>query len=187
MSPTYFASLSPISGPSVDQLPSVPEIKVDSSSPGSTLSSISGRTRSLYNMARKGIEGKFSTSHAPSKRASSNQLSPLSRYLTKFVFQGHTVQFVNVPLSCDSMDISESSSSHKFGTWLKDENGNFSITRKLFGKAPWRRKESESSWSSVASSVRQVLQGPTPPVTPMAIDSSQSMLPFQSILTQGSS
>ncbi|KAH7150128.1 hypothetical protein B0J13DRAFT_284190 [Dactylonectria estremocensis] len=52
--------------------------------------------------------------------------------------------------------------------WLKDESGTFKLKRKLFGKAPWHRKESGESFSSVASSVREVLRSETPPSTPMS-------------------
>ncbi|KAH7160952.1 hypothetical protein EDB81DRAFT_853474 [Dactylonectria macrodidyma] len=59
------------------------------------------------------------------------------------------------------------------GAWFKDESGTSKLKRKLFGKAPWHRKESGDSFSSVASSVREVLRGSTPPSTP----SSESPLP----------
>ncbi|TQN74784.1 hypothetical protein CSHISOI_00641 [Colletotrichum shisoi] len=35
-----------------------------------------------------------------------------------------------------------------------------------FGKAPWHRKDSEQTISSVTSSIREVLAGKTPPATP---------------------
>lgn len=56
----------------------------------------------------------------------------------------------------------------KAGPWFKDESGTSKIKRKLFGKAPWHRKESGDSFSTVASSVREVLRGETPPSTPMS-------------------
>ncbi len=55
----------------------------------------------------------------------------------------------------------------KTGTWLREELGSSKITRKLFGKAPWHRKVSIETVSSVSSSVREVLQGDTPPGTPI--------------------
>lgn len=54
----------------------------------------------------------------------------------------------------------------KTGTWFKDELHTSKIGRKLFGKAPWHRKESGESFSSVSSSIRAVLKGKTPPATP---------------------
>jgi hypothetical protein len=52
------------------------------------------------------------------------------------------------------------------GTWFKDEHHTLKIGRKLFGKAPWHRKESNDSINSVSSSVRAVLKGQTPPASP---------------------
>ncbi|KAM0253291.1 hypothetical protein ACHAQJ_007345 [Trichoderma viride] len=54
----------------------------------------------------------------------------------------------------------------KTGTWFKDELQTSKIGRKLFGKAPWHRKESGDSFISVSSSIRAVLKGKTPPATP---------------------
>jgi hypothetical protein len=56
----------------------------------------------------------------------------------------------------------------KTGTWYKDDQGAVRIKRKLFGKSPWYRKVSGDTCSSVNSSVRNVLRGNTPPVTPMS-------------------
>lgn len=52
------------------------------------------------------------------------------------------------------------------GTWFKDELHTSKIGRKLFGRAPWHRKESGDSITSVSSSIRAVLKGRTPPATP---------------------
>jgi hypothetical protein len=57
---------------------------------------------------------------------------------------------------------------NKPGICSKDDTGGFKITRKLFGKAPWHRKESVDSFSSVSSSIREILSGHTPPVTPIS-------------------
>lgn len=51
-------------------------------------------------------------------------------------------------------------------TLLKDESGPIKFSRKIFGKAPWHRKDSGDSMSSVASSVRDLLKSGTPPGTP---------------------
>jgi hypothetical protein len=51
----------------------------------------------------------------------------------------------------------------KTGAWLKDDAGKSGLRRKLFGRAPWVRKESGDSFSSVTSSVREILKGETPP------------------------
>ncbi|KAF4450895.1 hypothetical protein F53441_6034 [Fusarium austroafricanum] len=51
----------------------------------------------------------------------------------------------------------------KTGSWLKDDVGKPKLRQKLFGKAPWVRKESGDSFSSVTSSVREILKGETPP------------------------
>lgn len=51
-------------------------------------------------------------------------------------------------------------------SWLKDESGNTSFVKKWFGKAPWHRRESFESASSVTSSIREMLAGKTPPGTP---------------------
>ncbi|CAH0048593.1 unnamed protein product, partial [Clonostachys solani] len=57
----------------------------------------------------------------------------------------------------------------KSTTWFKDEHGNSKFSKKsFFGKAPWHRKESGDSCSSVASSVREILRGSTPPGTPVS-------------------
>lgn len=57
----------------------------------------------------------------------------------------------------------------KRGTWFKDDAGSSKISRKLFGRAPWHRKGSDGSFSSVGSSVREVLRGGTPPATPISM------------------
>lgn len=54
----------------------------------------------------------------------------------------------------------------KTGTWFKDEFHTSKIGRKLFGRAPWHRKESGDSFTSVSSSIRAVLKGKTPPASP---------------------
>ncbi len=48
----------------------------------------------------------------------------------------------------------------------KDEHGRIKFRRKVFGKAPWHRKESGDSVSTVTSSVGEILRGGTPPATP---------------------
>ncbi|KJZ77949.1 hypothetical protein HIM_02586 [Hirsutella minnesotensis 3608] len=48
----------------------------------------------------------------------------------------------------------------------KDEHAKLRVTRKLLSKAPWRRKGSAGTFSSVGSSIREVLRGQTPPATP---------------------
>ncbi|KAH7319904.1 hypothetical protein B0I35DRAFT_223120 [Stachybotrys elegans] len=53
----------------------------------------------------------------------------------------------------------------KTGSW-KDERGNSKRGRKLFGRAPWHRKESHDTLSSVSSSVRDIIRAGTPPATP---------------------
>ena len=60
-------------------------------------------------------------------------------------------------------------------TWLRDERGKFKITRKVFGKAPWHRKESGDSVSSVSGSIREVLQGGTSLATPSSVKTIQSV------------
>lgn len=55
----------------------------------------------------------------------------------------------------------------KTGTWFKDELQTSKIGRKLFSRAPWHRKESAGSFTSVSSSIRAVLKGKTPPATPV--------------------
>uniref|UniRef100_A0A0B7JPD7 Uncharacterized protein n=1 Tax=Bionectria ochroleuca TaxID=29856 RepID=A0A0B7JPD7_BIOOC len=57
----------------------------------------------------------------------------------------------------------------KSASWFKDEHGTSKFSKKIFfGKAPWHRKESGDSCSSVASSVREILRGSTPPGTPVS-------------------
>ncbi|RSL71891.1 hypothetical protein CEP54_000997 [Fusarium duplospermum] len=46
----------------------------------------------------------------------------------------------------------------KSGTWFKDDLGKVKLRRKLFSKAPWSRKESSDSYSSMASSMRETLK-----------------------------
>ncbi|KKO99290.1 hypothetical protein THAR02_08606 [Trichoderma harzianum] len=57
----------------------------------------------------------------------------------------------------------------KTGTWFKDEFHTSKIGRKLFGRAPWHRKESGDSITSVSSSIRAVLKGKTPPASPATL------------------
>ncbi|KAF5019641.1 hypothetical protein F66182_8345 [Fusarium sp. NRRL 66182] len=70
--------------------------------------------------------------------------------------------------NCSTMDgTGNYSSVHqvtKTGTWQKDDKSK--LRRRLFGRAPWVRKESGESYSSVASSVREILKGETPPPSP---------------------
>ncbi|KAF5708359.1 hypothetical protein FMUND_10630 [Fusarium mundagurra] len=51
----------------------------------------------------------------------------------------------------------------KTGSWSKDDVAKPKLRRRLFGRAPWARKESADSFSSVTSSVREILKGETPP------------------------
>ncbi|KAF5570323.1 hypothetical protein FPANT_13766 [Fusarium pseudoanthophilum] len=51
----------------------------------------------------------------------------------------------------------------KTGSWFKDDAAKPKLRRRLFGRAPWARKESADSFSSVTSSVREILKGETPP------------------------
>ncbi|KAF4335947.1 hypothetical protein FBEOM_10216 [Fusarium beomiforme] len=46
----------------------------------------------------------------------------------------------------------------KTGSWLKGDVGKTKLRRRLFGRAPWARKESTDSFSSVTSSVREILK-----------------------------
>ncbi|KAG4252636.1 hypothetical protein FPRO04_02419 [Fusarium proliferatum] len=48
-------------------------------------------------------------------------------------------------------------------SWFKDDAVKPKLRRRLFGRAPWARKESADSFSSVTSSVREILKGETPP------------------------
>ncbi|KAF4970780.1 hypothetical protein FSARC_2250 [Fusarium sarcochroum] len=56
----------------------------------------------------------------------------------------------------------------KTGNWQKDSVRKSKIRRKLFGRAPWVRKESGDSYTSVTSSVREILKGETPPSSPFS-------------------
>ena len=55
-----------------------------------------------------------------------------------------------------------------YGLSIADSGASSStrLSRKLFGKTPWARNESLDSSLTVTSSVRDVLRGKTPPVTP---------------------
>ncbi|KAJ2966641.1 hypothetical protein NQ176_g10052 [Zarea fungicola] len=56
----------------------------------------------------------------------------------------------------------------KTGTWLRDELDNAKLRRKkIFGRAPWNRKDSTATFTSVSSSLRDVLRGDTPPASPL--------------------
>ncbi|RKL40893.1 hypothetical protein BFJ70_g5318 [Fusarium oxysporum] len=46
----------------------------------------------------------------------------------------------------------------KTGSWLKDDVGKPKLRRRLFGRAPWARKEPADSFSSVSSSMREILK-----------------------------
>uniref|UniRef100_A0A8H7NN38 Uncharacterized protein n=1 Tax=Bionectria ochroleuca TaxID=29856 RepID=A0A8H7NN38_BIOOC len=66
----------------------------------------------------------------------------------------------------------------KSASWFKDEHGTSKFSKKIFfGKAPWHRKESGDSCSSVASSVREILRGSTPPGTPVSGYTAHSRTP----------
>ncbi|CAG9997448.1 unnamed protein product, partial [Clonostachys byssicola] len=66
----------------------------------------------------------------------------------------------------------------KSTSWFKDEHGTSKFSKKIFfGKAPWHRKESGDSCSSVASSVREILRGSTPPGTPVSGYTAHSRTP----------
>ncbi|XEV05774.1 hypothetical protein FSHL1_011061 [Fusarium sambucinum] len=51
----------------------------------------------------------------------------------------------------------------KTGSWFKDDVSRTKLRRRFFGRPPWGRKESADSYSSVTSSVREILKGETPP------------------------
>ncbi|KAM3445388.1 hypothetical protein NHJ13734_000515 [Beauveria thailandica] len=55
----------------------------------------------------------------------------------------------------------------KTGTWLREEFGSAKKATKIFGRAPWNRKDSTATFSSVSSSIREVLRGETPPASPL--------------------
>ncbi|PQK17325.1 hypothetical protein BB8028_0007g05200 [Beauveria bassiana] len=55
----------------------------------------------------------------------------------------------------------------KTGTWLREEFGSAKRAKKIFGRAPWNRKDSTATFSSVSSSIREVLRGDTPPASPL--------------------
>ncbi|KAK8148949.1 hypothetical protein G3M48_008637 [Beauveria asiatica] len=55
----------------------------------------------------------------------------------------------------------------KTGTWLREEFGSAKKATKIFGRAPWNRKDSTATFSSVSSSIREVLRGDTPPASPL--------------------
>ncbi|RGP80843.1 hypothetical protein FLONG3_991 [Fusarium longipes] len=48
-------------------------------------------------------------------------------------------------------------------SWFKDDVSRTKLRRRFFGRPPWARKESADSYSSVTSSVREILKGETPP------------------------
>ncbi|CEF88412.1 hypothetical protein FGSG_05228 [Fusarium graminearum PH-1] len=51
----------------------------------------------------------------------------------------------------------------KTGSYFKDDVSRIKLRRRFFGRPPWGRKESGDSYSSVTSSVREILKGETPP------------------------
>ncbi|KAG8358298.1 hypothetical protein FVEN_g4250 [Fusarium venenatum] len=51
----------------------------------------------------------------------------------------------------------------KTGSWFKDDVSRTKLRRRFFGRPPWGRKESADSYSSVTSSVREILKGETSP------------------------
>ncbi|KAG9259167.1 uncharacterized protein F5Z01DRAFT_746500 [Emericellopsis atlantica] len=54
----------------------------------------------------------------------------------------------------------------RVGTWLEDDSTPPNASRRIFRKAPWHRKESGETLSSVSSSVRELIRADTPPCTP---------------------
>ncbi|PHH60008.1 hypothetical protein CDD81_2212 [Ophiocordyceps australis] len=69
-------------------------------------------------------------------------------------------------------------------SWLGNELGKPNAPRKWFGRAPWHHRDSNSSISSVGSSVREVLRGGTPPVTPVPISAMGRSDAVKSVNTQ---
>ncbi|KAK1699859.1 hypothetical protein BDP55DRAFT_209391 [Colletotrichum godetiae] len=68
----------------------------------------------------------------------------------------------------DAPKIASSSPVSKTLTWFTNKEDQRSTATGMgwFGKAPWHRKDSNDTISSATSSVRDVLAGRTPPVTP---------------------
>ncbi|KAH6610559.1 hypothetical protein Trco_000579 [Trichoderma cornu-damae] len=153
--------------PENDSPESLAQLSLKTASPASPLLS----PRVLYLKAKKEIEWKLKQkqhqdsyirhpTHADSQLDatsrtdySCNDLAPDEDCRTQATVEG-TKKFL------------ASQSISKTGTWFKDELHTSKIGRKLFGKAPWHRKESGDSFTSVSSSIRAVLKGKTPPATP---------------------
>lgn len=47
--------------------------------------------------------------------------------------------------------------------WFKDDVSKTKVRRRFLGRPPWIRKQSTGSYSSVTSSVREILKGEMPP------------------------
>ncbi|EHK48171.1 hypothetical protein TRIATDRAFT_192231, partial [Trichoderma atroviride IMI 206040] len=108
--------------------------------------------RLLYMRAKKEIESKIKQKHHDDSYIHQPTAIGIHRQ-TRATVEG-TKKFLA------AQNISRS------GTWFKDELHTSRIGRKLFGRAPWHRKESAESLTSVSSSIRSVLKGKTPPATP---------------------
>ncbi|KAM5375301.1 hypothetical protein ACJZ2D_006130 [Fusarium nematophilum] len=133
------ASISPMSAP---------ETVIKSS----TVSSTPLSSKGLYDKAKKSIEAKL-------------RLRPRKEQCISPPIPGYGSPHSTVDRTGNYHSVHQVT---KTGTWFKDEFGKAKLRRKLFGKAPWHRKESGDSFSSVASSMREILKGETPPSTPLS-------------------
>ncbi|UKZ59595.1 uncharacterized protein TrAtP1_000896 [Trichoderma atroviride] len=127
--------------------------------------------RLLYMRAKKEIESKIKQKHHDDSyihQPTAIGIRPDIEYSTKS-------SCINLTFDEDRQTRATVEGTKKFlaaqnisrsGTWFKDELHTSRIGRKLFGRAPWHRKESAESLTSVSSSIRSVLKGKTPPATP---------------------
>ncbi|KAF7559902.1 hypothetical protein G7046_g4235 [Stylonectria norvegica] len=122
-----------------------PEEQLQMSGNDSSVPNPPVHTKGLYGRAKKTIEAKL--------RAKRRICPSIPEHDSAASTSDLTRSYLNV---------------HATTNRLKEELGKAKLTRKLFGKAPWHRKMSGGSFSSVTSSVREALRSGTPPVTPLA-------------------
>ena len=106
-----------------------------------------GTARKLYLKTKQGLEAIL--------RGTTQRESPSLRELSENVSQTTAV-----------IDGARQTRGVKVGPSMADDRTQSTASRRVFGKAPWHRKESGETLSSVSSSVRELIRADTPPCSP---------------------
>ncbi|KAK5987938.1 hypothetical protein PT974_12074 [Cladobotryum mycophilum] len=127
--------------------------------------------RALYMKAKKEIEAKLKNKkHGDTLLIPGIEIRSMSQRKQKYEYLPAISDDLRRVQSAGDGTRSFLFSQHisKTKTWYGDDSGASKIARKIFGKAPWHRRESGDSFINISSSIKAVLRGRSPPSTPTA-------------------